>query len=183
MESGFEVRLEEPYDAENVAARLKKNGWKVQSWAERNTSLFFALKMESLAMTIFLSLAVLITSFSVVSVMVLLITQKRKEMGMLMAMGLSKRNTRKAFTLVGVYLSAIGVGGGVVVGCAVALIMDHFPIEVLPDIYYDSTLPAHLSLDIVGGVIIGAAILAGVGAYVPVRLYIRPMPSESLRAR
>ena len=52
-------------------------------------------------MTTFLSLAVLITSFSVVSVMVLMITQKRREMGMLMAMGLSKSGTRRVFTTVG----------------------------------------------------------------------------------
>ena len=133
-------------------------------------------------MTIFLSLAVLITSFSIVSVMVLLITQKKREMGMMMAMGLSKTATRRIFTIVGIYLSSIGVGAGVLFGCGVALFMDYFPIEVLPDIYYDSTLPAHLSTNIVGGVIIGAAVLAFVGAYFPVRLYVRTTPSESLRS-
>lgn len=182
-ENGIEVRLNHPYDADSIASRLKDQGWKIQSWRERNTSLFFALKMESLAMTIFLSLAVIITSFSVVSVMVLLITQKRREMGMLMAMGFSKASTRRAFTLVGIYLSTVGVGAGVLFGCAVALFMDYFPIEVLPDIYYDSTLPAHLSENIVLGVILGAGLLAWVGAYFPVRLYVHPTPAESLRVR
>ncbi len=181
MEDGFEVRLKDPYSADALAQRLKRYGLDVQSWHDRNTELFFALKMESLAMTIFLSLAVLITSFSVVSVMVLLITQKRKEMGMLMAMGLSRKATRGAFTLVGVYISTIGVGAGVLFGCAVALFMDYYPIEVLPDIYYDSTLPAHLSNNIVFGVIVGAAILACIGAYVPVRFYANPNPSECFR--
>ena len=69
------------------------------------------------------------------------------------------------------------------IGCAVALYMDFFPVEVLPDFYYDSSLPAHLSLDIVFGVVIGAAFLAWIGAYIPVRLYVDPTPSESLRVR
>jgi lipoprotein-releasing system permease protein len=183
IENGFEIRLRHPYDADAIAERVRAKGYKIQSWHERNTALFFALKMESLAMTIFLSLAVLITSFSIVSVMVLLITQKRREMGMLMAMGFSKSDTRKAFTLVGVYLSAIGVGFGVLFGCSVALFMDYFPIEVLPDIYYDSTLPAHLSSHIVVGVIVGAAALSIIGSYVPVRLYVDPTPADSLRGR
>lgn len=183
VDNGFEIRLRDPYLADAWAEKLKAQHFNIQSWHERNTELFFALKMESLAMTIFLSLAVLITSFSVVSVMILLITQKKKEMGMLMAMGLSKVATRRAFTLVGIYLSTVGVGVGVLFGCAVALLMDYYPIEVLPDIYYDSTLPAHLSDNIVIGVIVGAALLAWIGAYVPVRLYVHPTPSESLRAR
>jgi lipoprotein-releasing system permease protein len=183
LESGFEVRLKEPYEADRIAERMTRNGFHVQTWRERNTSLFFALKMESLAMTIFLSLAVLITSFSIVSVMVLLITQKRREMGMLMAMGLSRVRTIRAFTLVGIYLSAIGVGAGVLVGSAVALIMDYYPIEILPDIYYDSTLPAHLSMNTLLGVMIGSSILAFVGAYVPVRLYVAPSAAQSLRSR
>jgi lipoprotein-releasing system permease protein len=183
IENGFEIRLTNPYDADKLAEKIRTLGQKIQSWHERNTALFFALKMESLAMTIFLSLAVLITSFSIVSVMVLLITQKRREMGMLQAMGFSKKATRRAFTLVGVYLSVIGVGAGVIFGCTVALLMDYFPIEVLPDIYYDSTLPAHLSSNIVIGVIVGAAILASIGAYVPVRLYVDPTPADSLRGR
>lgn len=182
-ENGFELRLNNPYDADEIAKKLRARGFKTQSWHERNTALFFALKMESLAMTIFLSLAVLITSFSIVSVMVLLITQKRKEMGMLMAMGFSKKATRKAFTLVGIYLSAIGVGAGLIVGCGVALFMDYFPIEVLPDIYYDSTLPAHLSGNIVLGTIVGAALLAWAGAYLPVRFYVDPTPADCLRRR
>lgn len=185
VENDFEIRLKNPYDADEVAARLRDRGFKTASWHDRNEALFFALKMESLAMTIFLSLAVLITSFSIVSVMVLLITQKRREMGMLMAMGFSKKATRKAFTLVGIYLSTIGVGVGLLFGCGVALFMDYYPIEVLPDIYYDSTLPAHLSSHILIGTIIGAAILSWAGAYIPVRLYVGTAvpPAENLRRR
>ena len=181
VENGFEVRLHDPYRADDLGEKLKAQGMKVQSWHERNTSLFFALKMEKLAMTLFLSLAVLITSFSIVSVMVLLITQKRREMGMLMAMGLSRVRTRGVFVRVGIYLSGIGVGAGVLFGCAVALIMDWYPIEILPDIYYDSTLPAHLEWNIVLGVILGASLLAWIGAYIPVRFYVSSTPSEGLR--
>ena len=102
---------------------------------------------------------------------------------MLMAMGLSRARTQGVFVRVGIYLSGIGVGVGVLVGCAVAILMDWYPIEILPDIYYDSTLPAHLEGNIVMAVIIGAAVLAWIGAYVPVRFYVSPTPSESLRGR
>ncbi|MGE0526929.1 MAG: ABC transporter permease, partial [Bdellovibrionales bacterium] len=51
-ESGFEVRLNDPYEADAIKEVLVKQGYTVQTWSERDTSLYFALKMESLAMTL-----------------------------------------------------------------------------------------------------------------------------------
>ena len=63
-ERGYELRLKNPYQFDRVVSELKAMGFRVQSWRDRNTPLFFALRMEKLAMTLFLSLAVLITSFT-----------------------------------------------------------------------------------------------------------------------
>ena len=94
LATGFEIRLTDPHDADRVKAELLKKNFTAETWMDRDTSLFFALKMESFAMSLFLSLAVLITSFSIVIVMVLLMSQKRRDIGMLMALGLSKRRTQ-----------------------------------------------------------------------------------------
>jgi ABC-type lipoprotein release transport system permease subunit len=137
--------------------------------------------MESYAMTLFVSLAVFITSFSIVIVMVLLMNQKRKDLGMLMALGLSFRRTRMVFLRVGLLLSSIGIVGGILFGSAVSLILDWYPMELLPDIYTDSTLPAKLTWRIFYFVLVSSSVIAVLGSWLPVWRYVTNNPSENLR--
>lgn len=181
MVNGYEVRLKDPYEAETVQKDLAAKGIKSQTWMERDISLFFALKMESYAMTLFLSLAVLITSFSIVTVMVLLMSQKRQDIGMLMALGLSYQKTRIVFLRVGLLLSSIGIVSGLVFGTSVCLFLDWYPLELLPDIYTDSTLPAKLTPRILYFVIGSSAVIAVLGSWLPVWRYVLKNPAESLR--
>ena len=180
-ETGYEIRLSDPYAADRVKATLNAAGLSAQTWGDRDTSLFFALKMESFAMTLFLSLAVLITSFSIVIVMVLLMSQKRQDIGMLMALGLSAARTKRTFVGVGLLLSFLGIAGGVSIGALVCVILERYPLELLPDIYTDSTLPAKLTPRILTGVLIGTGIVAVLGSWLPVRRGVAADPAQSLR--
>jgi lipoprotein-releasing system permease protein len=181
LDTGFELRLEDPYKADRLKARLTELGFKTQTWAERDTSLFYSLKMESFLMALFLTLAVLITSFSIVTVMILLMNQKRKDIGLLQAMGLSLVRTRRVFFRVGLLLSSVGILGGVVVGTSVSLILDRYPLEILPDVYTDTTLPAKLTWGIFFFVLGASAFIAIVGSWLPVKRYVLKHPSDSLR--
>lgn len=182
-ERGFEVRLVNAYEADQVKTALESKKIASQTWGERDTSLFFALKMESYAMTLFLSLAVFITSFSIVIVMVLLLSQKRQDIGMMMSLGLSMRQARLVFLKVGLMLSGVGIGGGILIGTAVSTFLDWHPLDLLPDIYTDSTLPAKLSFRIFIFVVISSGLIAVIGSWLPVWRYVLANPSESLRRR
>jgi lipoprotein-releasing system permease protein len=180
-ETGYEVRLRDPYEADRVKAKLEEKGIHAQTWGERDTSLFFALKIESYAMALFLTLAVLITSFSIVTVMVLLMSQKRQDIGMFMALGLSVRRTRVVFLKVGLLLSYLGILAGVVLGAGVCIFLEIHPLELLPDIYTDSTLPAKLTWRILAFVLGMSSLIAVLGSTLPVWRYVLGTPAESLR--
>lgn len=180
-ETGYEIRLNDPYEADRVKGKLKEKGIDAQTWGERDTSLFFALKIESYAMSLFLTLAVLITSFSIVTVMVLLMSQKRQDIGMFMALGLSVRKTRMVFLKVGLLLSYLGIAAGVVIGAGVCIFMELHPMELLPDIYTDSTLPAKLTPGILGFVLGMSTLIAVLGSTLPVWRYVLGSPAEALR--
>ena len=181
LQNGFEIRLVDPYIADRAKAALVREGYNVQTWMERDSSLFFALKAESFIMTLFLSLAVLITSFSIVIVMVLLLSQKRQDIGLFMSMGLSYKRTRTVFLRVGLLLSFFGIFGGVLLGTAVCLILERHPLELLPDVYTDSTLPAKLTPRILGFVLLCSSLIAIFGSWLPVWRYISRDPSANLR--
>jgi lipoprotein-releasing system permease protein len=179
--SGFEVRLPDPEAFAPIKASLESKGFKVESWIDRNSSLFYALKMEKFAMSVFLGLAGLVASFSIVTVLVLLLTQKRKDIGLLMGLGLSPRKTMATFIKVGLILSSIGIGTGLGLGLVVSLLLDKFPIPLLPEVYYDATIPATVSPLFIFGILVVAAIVAFVSAYIPARQATRESPAEALR--
>lgn len=183
LDTGLEVRLANPGLADRAKKSLVNGPWKVQTWGERDTSLFFALKMESMAMSLFLILAVLITSFSIVIVMVLLMSQKRRDIGMLMALGMSVGRLRVMFLQVGLMLSFSGIFGGMIVGATVALLLGWYPLELLPDIYTDTTLPADLTPRILGFVFLSSSLIAIAGSSLPVWRYILSNPADSLRKK
>lgn len=181
-ETGFEVYLINPDSYPPIKARAEKIGARVDTWVDRNSALFFALKLEKIAMTTFLALSALITSFSVLGVLALLITQKRQDIGVLMSMGMSNKLTRQTFLKIGLLLSLVGMGGGWLLGVIASWLIQTFPLNVLPsDVYYDSSIPARLDPVMLVIVVAGCTIVAFLAAWIPVRLHTRVTPSEALK--
>lgn len=181
--SQLELRLHDPYRVDSFVGlhKVTLGNFKVSTWKSRNEALFFALKLEKISMTTFLGLAVLITGFSIVSALVLLISQKKSDYGILLAMGLSMSQGQKLFSRLGFILASLGIVSGTLVGVALALYLQFFPPDILPAIYYDSTIPARVdSVTVV--VIVGVALFfAWLGTRLPVRSLLKLTPTEALR--
>jgi lipoprotein-releasing system permease protein len=182
-EVGFEVRLPDPWKYEPLKKELEGKGFKVSTWVDRNSALFYALRLERFAIGTFLGLAALIASFSIITVLVLLLTQKRKDIGLLMALGLSPAKARRLFMGVGLMLSAIGIGIGVALGVSICLVVDNNRLPLLPDVYYDTTIPARVDPLFVCMVVVAAGVVALQSAYIPARTHTAELPSELLKSR
>lgn len=182
-EVGFELRVKDPENIDGLKSELEKQGAKVETWTDRNSALFYALKMEKVAMSAFLGLAALIASFSIVTVLVLLLTQKRKDIGLLMALGLSPRATRWLFVKVGLLLSSIGIFGGLIIGLVICFVVSRYPLPILPDIYYDATIPATVEPKFIVGILAASALIAFFSADLPARSSTRELPAEALRSQ
>jgi lipoprotein-releasing system permease protein len=155
----------------------------VQTWGDRNSILFYALKLELVAIGLFLSLSTLIAGFSIVTVLLILITQKRKEIGLLMSLGLSRVRTRALFTRLGLLLSSVGILSGAILGVIACLAIDSMDTSILPDFYYDTTVPAKLEPVFVVGVVGLALLLAFIASYVPARRITDLEPADALMSR
>ena len=138
-----EVFLPDHTQAFDLKDSLTKfEGVQTTTWKDRNGALFAALKIEKMAIGFILFLAGLISSFSVVMALTLLITQKKKEWALLRTLGFSHEDLLKLLTQLGLWLSGTGVGLGVLSGMALALVMQFYPLSILPSIYYDSQIPS-----------------------------------------
>jgi lipoprotein-releasing system permease protein len=142
-----------------------------------------ALRLEKLVIGTFLGLSALITSFSILSVLTLLISQKRREMGLLMAIGFSVKSLVRLFQQLGMILSVLGLCGGIFVGTSLALYVEKNPLHILPDIYYDSELPAEVQSVFIITVSIIGFLMAWLAVKLSVRQIMKLTPSEALRIK
>lgn len=142
------VRLRRLGDAPAVAARLEKvlgPGYAVRTFADLNRTLFAALKLEKFVMFTILALIVLVATFNIASNLLLLSTEKARDVGILRALGLSRQGVRRVFVWEGVLIGGTGVACGTLLGVAVSWVLGTFPIvELPPDIYYLSRVPVDI---------------------------------------
>ena len=143
-------RTEDPWDAAAVAdsVRAVLGGWPyvVDPWTQTNRQLFSALKLEKLAMGVIVSLIVLVAAFNIVSTLVMVVVNRTREIGILKAMGLTRRDTLRVFVFQGLWVGVIGTLAGLGLGLALAFLIERYRlIPIPPDIYFVDRLPVSLS--------------------------------------
>jgi lipoprotein-releasing system permease protein len=186
--SDVEVWLSDPRGARQMKSEILASNWgltasSVQTWEERNSALFQALRLEIFSIGLFLSLSTMIAGFSIVTVLLILITQKRKEIGLLMSIGLSRSKTRALFTRLGILLSSIGILAGAFVGVGICLLIDSVDTSVLPEFYTDTTIPVKLNFWFVVAVVGLAMSLSFLASYIPSKRITELEPADALRSR
>lgn len=170
-------------DAEYAEEKLLKVGVKAETWQEKNSDLFFALMMEKTMIGIFLGLAGLIASSSILTVLALLMSQKKRDIAIIKTLGLSQQKTLWLFTKIGLWISGSAITIGILIGLAVSSYLQYFPVNILPNIYYDSSIPALVDFGFVFIVIIVSGGLAFLGSYFPAKTTLEIQPALLLRQK
>lgn len=160
--SGLGVRVEDPWRVGEVTQRLGErlgNPYWTEDWMATNRSLFSALKLEKLAMAVILFLIVLVAAFNIVSTLVMVVTDKTREIGILKAMGMTDRKVLRTFMLQGLWIGVIGTTLGGALGFGLVALLDRYRFITLPpDVYFIDRLP--VALDPVDVVVIIVASIA-----------------------
>ena len=183
--SGIEVKLTDPFDARSVgrtvAETLGPRFW-VRDWMEMNRSLFAALQLEKLALFVVVTIIVLVAAFAIIGHLVLLVAEKRKEIGILKAVGASARSITAVFFAVGMTIGFVGTAAGAAVGLSVIWAQNTFKIiKLAGDVYQIDYLPMKLTLGD-GLMIIGATlILSFLATIIPARRAGSLIPVDVLR--
>ncbi len=183
--SGIDIRVHDIYKAREIAQKIvSKLGYPffARDWMTMNQNLFAALKLEKVVMFIILTLIVLVAAFNIASSLIMIVMNKKKEIGILKAMGATRKSIRRIFVLEGMLIGGVGtlLGGCLGVVACVLLKRYHF-IELSSDVYYITTLPVQLEwLDV--GLIAGAALaICYLATLYPAAQASRVNPVEAIR--
>ena len=143
--SAIEVKVDEAERADlvtpQVIAAVGRDDLRVRDWREINKNLFSALKLERFATFIILSVAIMVASFCIVCTLLLMVTEKGKEIAILKAIGASDGMILWTFIIEGMIIGGIGTVFGVVTGLAVCTGLSWFGLRLDPEVYYIDKLP------------------------------------------
>jgi lipoprotein-releasing system permease protein len=143
--TGIDVRVSEAERADAIAPAVKsalgRSELTVRHWQEMNKNLFSALKLEKIATFIILSIAIAVASFCIICTLLLMVTEKSREIAILKALGASDRAILRVFMTEGVIIGTIGTVFGILTGWVAMGGLERFGVRLDPEVYYVDRLP------------------------------------------
>jgi lipoprotein-releasing system permease protein len=148
--TGIEAKLADPFAAAEVGRAVSRAlgpGYWVRDWRDMNRNLFNALQLEKLALFLILTIISLVAAFAILGHLVLLVADKRKEIGILKSIGATRPSIAAVFFAVGMGIYVVGT----VMGSAVALTLiwvqnTYKIIRLAGDVYQIDYLPMRLTV-------------------------------------
>ncbi len=183
--TGIAVKLHNINDADKAAEQIKDaigHGYSVRTFAQLNSTLYAALKLEKTMMFIILFLIIGVASLNIAGNLILLGTEKLRDIGIMRAMGASPRMIRKVFMWEAMVIAGLGIVLGLLLACLLCWIIATFNIVELPgDIYYLTKVPVRMQLWDIVAVVGGSCLICFVAGLYPAVKASRVHPTDAIR--
>ncbi|MEO8703345.1 MAG: ABC transporter permease [Kofleriaceae bacterium] len=182
---GVELKVKDVDRAEEIAEKLEeelgRSPYQVQDWYELNHNLFTALNLQKLALVIILTLIILVAAVNMVSALIMMVTDKTREIAILKSMGASSASVAGVFQVVGIVIGSIGMLIGVMLGLAICYVVSSYGYHLDPKVYLIDKLPIEVrwvEVVLVAGITMGVSLLVTI---VPALSASALRPADGLR--
>lgn len=183
--TGLQIKLDNLYQAGKVSKELEgKLGphYYALDWMHMHKNLFSWMTLEKYAMFIVLSLIVAVAAFNIISTLIMVVIEKRKDIGILKSMGCTNPSIMKIFMFEGLVVGGIGIVLGSAFGYILCWIQKTFNLVSLPpEIYFINSLPVEMRpVDFIM-VASAAMVLTFLATVYPARRASQLSPVEAIR--
>jgi lipoprotein-releasing system permease protein len=183
--SAIDVKVDDAERADRltptVAQAVGRPDLRVRDWREINKNLFGALTLERFATFIILSVLTIVASFCIICTLLLMVTEKGKEIAILKALGASDGAILRTFMTEGIIIGAIGTAFGVATGLAMCTGLAWFGLRLDPDVYYIDRLPISVSAGDFLIVAVSAMTICTLATIYPAQAASKLRPVDGLR--
>lgn len=183
--TAIDVRVKQVEAVETVTPlvrdALERKDLEVRDWKEMNRNLFSALQLEKIATFLILSIAIAVASFCIICTLLLMVTEKSKEIAILKAMGASDRSVLSLFLTEGMFIGGVGTLFGVTTGFIAMKSLETFGVRLDPEVYYVDQLPVHVDGADYLLIALCAFVITTLATLYPARAASRLRPVDGIR--
>ena len=181
----IQLKVDDLYAAPRIATSITDrfgSNYITQNWAEMNKSLFSALGLEKIAISLSIGLIVMVAALNIVASLILLVMEKHRDIAILKTMGAGARSVTLVFMMQGLIIGFVGTSVGASAAVAICQILTRYKLIKVPaDVYQVSYMPFRvLPLDF-ALVVIGAIAICFAATIYPSRQAAKLDPVQALR--
>ena len=191
--SGIRLNVDDMFAAPRIvraAALALGGGYYVEDWTGQHANFFRSIEITKRILFVILSLVVAVAAFNIVSTMVMVVKDKRRDIAILRTFGASPRSILSVFVIQGSLIGILGIASGVIIGVSIAVELQGL-VHALESVvgfkfldarvYFMSDLPAHVRVADVLQICAVAFVLACLSTLYPAWRAARLLPAASLR--
>jgi lipoprotein-releasing system permease protein len=183
---GIQIKTSNIFEADRISSDVKEflggYPYRAVDWQTQNRSLFQWMKLEKLIIFIVISMIMFVAALNIISSLITIVFEKRREIGILMSMGATSKSIMNIFMRYGVMVGFVGSTAGVLLGVLLCYIQFTWRLIPLPgDIYFIDTLPILIKPFDIIGVYLAANLIAWLTTLYPAWKASKMLPAESIR--
>ncbi len=183
--TGYDIKLKDISKIDSLTTVLSKKlryPHSVRSIFQKHRNIFTWIELQKKPIPIVLGLIILVAVFNIVGSLLMIVLEKTNAIGVLKSLGALNRQISRIFVYQGLFLALIGIILGNALAYLLMTLQLKYNIISLPSsVYFTSTVPIILSLEIFIGVSIIALLLCLLAAFVPSYIASKIKPISSLR--
>ena len=183
--SSINIYLPDAYTAPDLTLALKENfsfPYVVESWADNNSNLFAVIQLEKLGLSLILTFIILIAAFNIISVLVIIVIEKRKDIAILKSLGARDSTIKNIFILQGMIIGSVGIVMGVTLGLLLCWIIANYSIIEIPSgVYVSNSIPIHIEPLQIALIVFISFIICFIVTLFPSKKAAKTLPVEGLR--
>lgn len=183
--TSIDVRVRDVYRAHEVANRIQQRlgiPYWAEDWTRLWPNLFSALRLEKTVYFLVLLLMVLIGAFNIVSTLIMVVMEKRRDIAILQSMGATRQGIWRIFMIKGCLIGFVGTVLGVLFGFLLCLLVQRYQFIELPkDVFLISTVPVRIYLINFAVVGVASFLICLLASIYPARKAAQLDPVEIIR--
>jgi lipoprotein-releasing system permease protein len=181
----IQLRVDDIYAAPRIAESIPEAlgpQYVTQDWADMNKSLFSALGLEKMAISLTIGLIVMVAALNIVASLILLVMEKHRDIGILKTMGASARSVTTIFMMQGLIIGIVGTTVGASAGYVLSVLLSRYKVIRVPaDVYQMSYVPFRVLPEDMLMVVGGAILICFFATIYPSRQAAKLDPVQALR--
>jgi lipoprotein-releasing system permease protein len=181
----IQLRVDDVYAAPRIARDISTElgeQYFTDDWSEMNRSLFSALWLEKMAITLTIGLIVMVAALNIVASLILLVMEKHRDIAILKTMGATARSITTIFMMQGLIIGVVGTTVGAAAGYGLAWMLDRYKLIRIPvDVYQVSHVPFQVEAIDLAVVVVAAVAVCFVATIYPSRQAAHLDPAQALR--